>query len=274
MATSRVTDPEGDSVKLGVVYAAAFLALAACVPEVPVNGTVPLASGVGGGSFVISNGTTTSGGLWGGTLTFDTDGRLIDYLDSAGWSLTGGAVSEFDADGIVAWGRWTGGAGTGIGVLLGSGSLTVLSYGAARVTPDGPTLSSLARSYTSFGSTRPTIENGGVITSGPVDGVTGTLTLDNEANTVSYALTVVVGLHRFSVTGTATFVSPGTADARILGGGTVTSSTGDVAGGSTGLIPYGPLFQGVVYGVDGERVVGSFAFSSDIGTVSGTVVFK
>jgi hypothetical protein len=103
VATSHVTEPEGDSVKPGVMYAAAFFALAACVPEVPVGGTVPLPSGTGGGSFVISNGSTTGGGLWGGTLTFDAEGRLTDYLDSAGWSLTGGTVSEFDADGIVAW---------------------------------------------------------------------------------------------------------------------------------------------------------------------------
>jgi hypothetical protein len=261
-------------VKLSVVFAAAFLALAACVPELPIGGTVALPSGAGGGSFVISNGTTTGGGLWGGTLTFDAEGRLTDYLDSAGWTLTGGTVSEFDADGVVAWGRWTAGAGTGIDTIFGSGSLSVLAYGASETAPDVTTLSTLARGYTSFGSTRPTIENGGVITVGAVDGVTGALTLDNEANSVSYALSVVVGLHVFSLTGTATFVSPGTADSRILGGGTVTSSSGDVSGGSSGLIPYGPFFQGVVYGADGERVVGSFAFTSDIGNVSGTVVFK
>jgi hypothetical protein len=261
-------------VKLRVVYAAAFLTLAACVPEVPVGGTVALASGGGGGPFVISNGSSTAGGLWGGTLTFDAAGRLTDYLDSAGWALNGGTVSEFDADGIVAWGRWTAGSGSGFGAPFGGGSVTVLQYAVSETGPDSTTLSALARSYTSFASTRPTIENGAVITTGAVDGVTGTLTLDNEANTVSYALTVVVGLHVFSVTGTATFVSPGTADSRILGDGTVTSSTGDVDGGWTGLIPYGPLFQAAVYGSDGERVVGSFAFTSDIGTVSGTVVFK
>jgi hypothetical protein len=274
VATSHVTEPEGDSVKPGVMYAAAFFALAACVPEVPVGGTVPLPSGTGGGSFVISNGSTTGGGLWGGTLTFDAEGRLTDYLDSAGWSLTGGTVSEFDADGIVAWGRWTSGTGSGSGAPFGGGSVTVLQYAVAEVTPDLPTISTLARSYTSFDSTRPTVENGGVITTGTVDGVTGTLALDNAANTVSYALTIVVGLHTFSLSGTGTFVSPGTTDVRILGGGTVTSSSGDVSGGWTGLIPYGPLFQAVVYGADGGRVVGNFAFTSDIGTVSGTVVFK
>jgi hypothetical protein len=126
------------------------------------------------------------------------------------------------------------GTASGFGAPFGGGSVTVLQYTVAEVGPDSTTLSALARSCTPSASTRPVVENGGVISVGAVDGVTRTLTLDNEANTVSYALTVVVGLHVFSVTGTATFVSPGTADSRILGDGTVTSCTGDVDGDGRG----------------------------------------
>jgi hypothetical protein len=52
-------------VKLHVGYVVVFLALAARVPESPVGGTVPLPSGSGGGPFVISDGSSTAGGLWG-----------------------------------------------------------------------------------------------------------------------------------------------------------------------------------------------------------------
>jgi hypothetical protein len=233
---------------------------------------VPLLSGSGGASFTWSNATTATGGLLGGAYTFDSSGRLTGFADGVGgWALTDGTVADFGADGIVAWGRWSAGTSTHPSV---GGSVVLAHYAGsttAHAIPAGA-LASLSRSYTAARSPSPAVVSGTSVQAGSPDTITGSLTLDHAANSFTYSLVVPLGSATHQLSGAGTWVNGSAADARFLGGGTVTG--GGCSGACDGWIPYGPMVQGLVFGATGERAVLGFGFETAAGKVSGVVVFR
>lgn len=235
---------------------------------------VPLTSGSYGLSSYISRADgAIAAGLLGGPIVFDTAGAMISYTDCCGFSYTGGIAADFGADGILAWGRWTGGNSTHPSV---SGAIAIHHYVTGLNTPPS-VLNTLVRTYASFASTAPTALSGGVITAGTANSATGTLNINFPAGTAGYTLSVPVAGFTFSLNGTATFVnnSVNSGDRRFLGGGTITSTGSGCTPSCTGQIPFGPNVMGLVFGASGERANLNYGFSSPAaGQVSGAVMFK
>lgn len=250
-------------------------------PVVPPPVLVPLPSGSGG--LVISYigiNDNPYAGLVGGTNTFNAAGALIQFRDGTfptqGFDAT--SIRYFFADGVVAWGLWDGGTATPQQASpIGTSSLAAVSYVGSIYGTPAATLDAINGTYTVFASTPPVAVSGGTISSiGLPDSVTGSFNVNFSANTVGYALNIPLGGETFTMSGTATFVnpSPGSGDARILGGGTISSSGTGCSSSCMGTIPFGPDIQALVLGLNGERVGASYGFSSALGQVSGAVVAK
>ena len=196
--------------------------------------TIPLASGGGGGAFIYCNGysaagSTYWGGLFSGTVTFDSQGRLTSYYDGSGFNFASTAVAEFGADGTVAWGRWS--SGTISGSTNDTGASPILHYAVGETTVDPSTLASLVKTYTAFASDAPTIDNGSSLTAGLPNGTTGTLSVNCVSNTLTYSLTITVGGQQFVVSGSGSIPSSssnlfGSSGATITDNGSTVTSPG------------------------------------------------
>lgn len=232
---------------------------------------VPIGVGVtvGGLGVAFANMGAFTAGLVGNQSTFDAAGALTDYVDCCGWGLSGGTTADFGADGIIAWGRWTSGNSTNPSV---SGSLITLNYYA---TLNAPTVPNLVRAYASFASTAPVAIFSGVVAHvGTANSVTGSLNVNfsgPSTGSLTYTLNVPIASQTFTINGSAnayaTYGFLGTAS-------TITSSGAGCGGGCTGVIPFGNAIQGSFTGTNAERAGANYGFSSDIGTVTGAVVFN
>lgn len=240
---------------------------------------VPLASGVGGlAVFAQGPGGFTSG-LLGGNLTFDSNGVLTSFRDgtftSDGYDIT--TNGESYSDGIITWGRWVSGlpagnvassTGSPLGVFAYVGSLSSSATSSA-------VLATLTGTYTAFGSSAPTINSSGtVIATGSPNSVTGNLNANFSAGTVGYNLAIPVAGQIFNMSGTATFTAQSPGDSRFLGGGSISSTGSGCSSTCSGIIPFGPDISGYITGANGERAGTIYGFNSDLGKVTGAVVFS
>ncbi|MDP1716745.1 MAG: hypothetical protein Q8L40_01595, partial [Burkholderiales bacterium] len=243
-------------------------AVPAAIPVV----VVPLANGPGGiAAAVVDNAGLFSAGLLGGTLTFNGAGTLTQSIDccTSTNNFTSGVSSDFGADGIIGWGRWTSGIRGGSTPQLTMNYVAVLSANAV-------TASSIVRGYASFASTAPTVTSGGtLVATGLPNSVTGTLTVNFTSlpgsGSLGYALNIPVAGQTFSVNGSASqYASTG-----FLGTTSTISSTGAGCTPScAGNIPFGNAIQGVFTGANAERAGANYGFTSQIGQVTGAIVFK
>lgn len=235
---------------------------------------VPLPNGVGGlVAASVTTGGAFSAGLLGSTMSFSLGGALTQGIDccTPTNNYTAGVSSDFGADGIIAWGRWTSGLGQNGQNLTTMNYISVLT--ANNVT--APT-TSIVHAYTSFASTAPTVTSGGtLIAVGTPNSVTGTLNV-NFANltgggSLTYMLSVPVPGQTFTINGTANQFS-GTG---FLGSSSTITSTGAGCSPScAGIIPFGDAIQGVFTGAAAQRAGANYGFSAQIGKVSGAIVFK
>jgi FecR protein len=233
---------------------------------------IPLASNSGGLLVAFSTGNGFNAGLPSGTLAFDAAGRLLSYTDccgSSGYNTTAANVAEFNADGIIAWGRWSAGNQT----LYNNIPLNQLTYVAGAPGAAVP----ISGSFTVFGSTAPTAINantGAVVATGASNSVTGNMSINFPGATggsLTYNLAVPISGQTFNINGTAgQFSTTG-----FLGTGSSISSTGGgCANTCAGAIPYGDAIQGAVFGSGNTRIGAQYGFTSGIGTVSGAVVLR
>ena len=235
---------------------------------------VPLPNGGGGLALAsVTTGGAFSAGLLGSTMSFSPGGALTQGIDccTAANNYTAGVSSDFGADGIIAWGRWTSGLGQ-------SGqNLTTMNYIAVLTANNvvAPT-TNIVRAYTSFASTAPTVTSGGVlVATGTPNSVTGTLNV-NFANltgggSLTYMLNIPVPGQTFTVNGLANQFG-GTS---FLGStSTITSTGAGCMPSCAGIIPFGDAIQGVFTGATAQRSGANYGFSSQIGKVSGAIVFK
>jgi hypothetical protein len=232
---------------------------------------IPLANGAGGVALAtVSNAGSFSAGLLGGTLTFNAAGALTQSIDccTSSNNFTAGASSDFGADGIIGWGRWTSG-------LRDTTPQLTMNY-VAVLNANVVTATSIVRGYTSFASTAPTVTSGGtIVATGAPNTVTGTLSVNFTSMTgggsLAYTLNIPVAGQTFNINGNANQFN-GTG---FLGSTSTISSTGAGCTTScTGNIPFGNAIQGVFTGPNAERAGANYGFTSAIGQVTGAVVFK
>ncbi len=240
------------------------------LPRTPLTGT---ANGMGAAYNTPS--TLFAAGLLGGTLTFDAEGRLLEFIDgnisSPGYRTIAASVSDFGSDGIIAWGRWNGGNTTFYGGSSETGSVNHLTY----VTGNTGAAVPIVGSFTVFGSTAPAVidpVSGGVSVLGVSNSVTGNMAINfpgATGGTLAYYLSIPLSGQVFSVSGSATQFG-GTS---FLGTSSGITSTGTACSTScTGIIPYGDAIQGAIFGAGNTRIGAQYGFSSDIGKVTGAVV--
>ncbi|NJS37631.1 MAG: FecR domain-containing protein, partial [Brachymonas sp.] len=244
-------------------------------PRIPLTGT---ATGLGAAyDKLISSPPNIYGmeaGLLGGTLTFDAEGRLLEFVDGTGYygyRTTAATISDFGSDGIIAWGRWNGGTKTdGINPTTGLSHFNYVTGNSGAAVP-------IVGTYTVFGSTAPVAINsstGGVSIVGASNSVTGSMSINfpgTSGGSVSYNLAIPLGGQTFNLTGSAAQY----ANTNFLGtSSTITSTGGACANACSGTIPYGDAIQGAVFGSGNTRVGAQYGFSSGIGVVTGAVVLK
>lgn len=217
-------------------------------------------------------------GLTEGTATFEAQGGLVqlDNATSGKKMFEKGKVTDAGADGVIAWGRWTGGDSKIKGAkgegkdAVGDGKVTTLHYFATVSTPTGPT----SGLFASFASTSPTLQSDGkLVATGTVNSATGSFSasLNLQMNGgASYSLTVPVPGQTFSLAGVASQTS-----ASGFSGVSIISSTGSgCAGGCTGSLGNNVSVIGQVAGTQGTQAGIVYGFDSRIGNISGVIVFK
>ncbi len=244
------------------------------VPVVPVAppAPIPLANGPGPFPLVLNNtGGGQSAGVIGGTFTFNAQGAMTQYADCCqAIGVSAGVVPDFGADGIIAWGRWTGGNST---FPSSPGAVANLQYIAAL----NANVSSIpiVRGFTSFASTAPTAVSAGVVVQvGTPNSVTGSMNVNftgGAGGTMTYLLNVPLASQTFTINGTAAQFST---TAFLGSASTITSTGAGCASGCTGNIPFANAFGGVITGVGATRAGGVYGFDSGLGKVSGAVVFR
>ena len=249
-------------------------------PALPVANNIPLVSGTGNlNIFLQASGSTINAGLTGSNMVFDANGVLTSYRDTTTPTVGGDIITNAEnyGDGIIAWGRWSSG-------LYQTGSvplpINTFSYTAALNTTSTPAavLSTLVGTYTAFGSSSPIVvdSNGTTIELGSPNTVIGSLNVNFVAGTVGYSLIIPLPSQTFTMSGIANFInnSAGSTDSRFLGAGSITSTGSACGQGCFGVIPTGFDIAGTIVGLNGERAGVIYGFSSLIGKVSGSVVFK
>lgn len=211
-----------------------------------------------------------------GRAKFDAQGGLTELDDSRGKKVVEkGTSTDIGYNGVLAWGRWTGGKskvpGTdGSGPGNGNGDIATLHYVTATSVPTQPT----AGLFTSFGSTAPTVQsNGRLVATGTVNSATGTvnaaLTL-NHLGTARYSLSVPVSGQTFTLTGVAVQTSMST-----FAGISQIGSTGTACQhGCSGTLGNNVSVMGQVGGTQGSNIGVLYGFDSSLGNVSGVIVFK
>ncbi len=233
---------------------------------------IPLASGPGPFPLVLHNtGGIQTSGVIGGTFTFNAQGAMTQYDDCCqAIGVSGGVVPDFGADGIIAWGRWTGGNST---FPSSAGAVANLQYIAAL----NANVASIpiVRGFTSFASTAPTAVSGGVVVQvGTPNSVTGNMNVNftgGAGGTVTYLLNVPLAGQTFTINGSAGQFST----TAFLGtSSTITSTGGGCLPACVGNIPFSNAFGGVITGVGATRAGGVYGFDSGLGKVSGAVVFR
>lgn len=234
---------------------------------------VALPNGTGGlVAAPVAVGGTFPAGLLGGTHTFALGGELSQFVDCcfSGNSYSAGVSSDFGADGLIAWGRWTS------GVRGGSQNLSSLSY-VATLSANAVTAPNIIRGYASFASSAPVVTDSGgaIVAVGAPNSVTGTLNVNfpnlSSGGSLTYTLSIPVASQTFNVNGAASQFS-GTS---FLGSTSTITSTGSGCTPScSGIIPFGNAIQGTFTGAAAQRAGATYGFSSQIGNVSGAVVFQ
>jgi hypothetical protein len=212
-------------------------------------------------------------GVTTGVVTFDAQGALLEVDDvTTGHRIVEkGTPVDANADGVIAWGRWTGGKSkvddtTG----AGKGNLSILHYFAVQTVPTIATFGT----FTSFASTAPTVQSGGnLVATGVVNSATGSfdasivLILGGNA---TYSLHVPVAGQTFSLAG----VASANGASAFSGVSTITSTGTGCTGGCTGSLGNNVSVIGQIGGVSSSRAGVLYGFDSTLGNVSGVIVFK
>ncbi|MBB3195458.1 FecR family protein [Roseateles terrae] len=223
-----------------------------------------------------TEGGKVANGLTQGTVQFNAQGGLTTLANASTGKpmLEKGTPVDVGANGVIGWGRWTGGdskvAGTSNGKGAGNGHLATLHYFAIADLPTGP----VSGTFTSFASTAPTVQaDGKLVAIGAVNGATGSFNASLQlqlGGNASYSLTVPVANQTFSLVGVATQTSA----SGFSGVSLITSTGTGCAGGCTGSLGNNVSVMGQLAGSTGSQAGVLYGFDTRIGNVSGVIVFK
>ena len=211
-------------------------------------------------------------------------GAVLGYRQYAGSALVGltekaddkgkqflekPALAEAHSDGSIAWGRWTDGKGDSPGVA--KGELTSVHYFTFAGTPTLPVL----KSFSSFVSTATTVTaaKGQLVGIGGENAASGTLQVTFASvagGFATYNLSVPVSGQTFSLAGTA----QQTGTYGFAGPALITSTGSGCASLCAGALGGGNAVRGMVGGTGSSRAGLVYGFNSNLGTVSGAMVFK
>jgi hypothetical protein len=186
--------------------------------------------------------------------------------------LESGSPVGAQADGVIAWGRWTDGRTRfKDGSDDGSRQVRALHYFGFAEPGSGTVL----QSYNAFASTAPTVtSSGGVLLSTGVENSAGgalrVVLPKGAAGLATYNLSVPVANQTFSLSGTA----QRTGSHSFAGSGEIRSDGTGCAAGCRGALARGNTVQGAVGGAGNTRAGVVYGFTSGLGLVSGAIVFK
>lgn len=250
-------------------------------PYVPPTTSTAIPIPDGAAAFAIAAVTgpgTFTAGLLGATVTSAPTGAITQAIDccTPANNFTSGVSTDFGADGIIAWGRWTGGTK---GVANPPAPLITMSYvaGSNSTAISSALTPSIVRGYASFASTAPMVTSGGtIVATGASNSVTGTLNVNfpnwaSGGGTLTYVLNVPVSGQTFNINGSAAQL--GTSGSFLGSASSITSTGTGCATACTGNIPFGDAIQGFFSGPGATRAGANYGFTSTIGQVSGAVVF-
>lgn len=203
-------------------------------------------------------------GGYGGEVMLDSasatfEGNAVVSASNSNGDIQASSVAEAHQDGIIGWGRWTSGSCSGEFDCAGDTLLDV-HYIAGRPTPDLAALGGASGTYALSGYTTPT-------TTGGASGgsVSGSMTADFSAYTLSVGMNVTVSATTFGLTGSGS-INSGTA--------AFSGSFSNCSGCS--FSPPSGSFHGFFAGAGAERAGMVYTFDSGIGginKVSGAAVF-
>jgi hypothetical protein len=235
----------------------------------------PLPSGVGGVTVVShENGGALGAATLNGWRSFEglSLTEVREGQNAGRRLLEQGSPVGAQADGVIAWGRWSDGrADFKDGAAAGDGQVRALHYFGFAQPGSGPVL----QTYNAFASTAPTVTSStGVLLSTGVENTAGGVLRvalpTGTAGLATFNLSVPVASQTFSVSG----VAPRTGTHSFAGSGVIRSDGTGCAAGCSGALAGGNTVQGVVGGAGNTRAGVVYGFSSGVGLVSGAIVFK
>ncbi len=195
--------------------------------------------------------------------------------------LHDGKATQTHSDGNIAWGRWTDGKHN-IGPNddddddddddgNGKGRTRALHYFTFAGTPTLP----VVKTFNSFGSTATTVTSsrGQSLATGAENAAAGSLRVTfpgTSGGFATFALTVPVSNQTFSLTGTA----QQTGTFGFAGAASITSTGTGCASRCAGALGNGAAVRGLVGGAASSRAGLLYGFTSNLGVVTGAMVFK
>ena len=206
----------------------------------------------------------------------DTTGKLTDMTANSNGSnrhIQPVSFSNFNNDGVIAWGQATGGTYT-------SGNNTPSTMARydyiAGATPTPSNLATLSGTYNVFASTVPFLVTSSSATStvGAINTTTGSFKFDfSGAGLYNYNLYVSASNEIFNLTGNGIGLKPN--NPSFINNGAISSSGTSCQTGCTSALQ-GSLIQGSFLGANGQRIGLQYGFSvpSLNGNVYGGAVLK
>lgn len=174
------------------------------------------------------------------------------------------SFSSYNSDGIVAWGRTSGGTITTSPPIGAAGPTTVntiewMDYAIGQK-PNMGSLANLTGTYNVFASTAPIMVSGSTSTVvGAANTVTGNIAFNFSTNNLTYGLTVLAAGESFVLGGGASLNANNPAFAS--NNGIVRSIGSSCGAGCSGIINGGNLVQGAFFGPNGERIGLQYGFN-------------
>lgn len=202
------------------------------------------------------------GGTASVTANFDGTGALVSFADSGPpRTISGGVSSGALSDGVIGWGRWTGGIWDSYGY---ANTIHDMHYVIGMPTPssDMTALGGMIGTYAMIGYTYPTAWNGSTMTVGN-QAVSGTMTANFAMGDVKGDLVVPLGAHTYNTSWDGWISSSQFSGSGYASGGTCTSSScyASIAGFFAGPKA---SHAGLTYRIG----------NTDYGTISGAAAFK
>ncbi|HWA39918.1 MAG TPA: hypothetical protein VG873_18850, partial [Burkholderiales bacterium] len=210
---------------------------------------------------ITGNYTIVQNGYWAArdntTVTLDANGVLTSFLDtSEGVTSLGTAQgSSSGNDGVIAWGRWSGGTTAGAFTLNTAPSQTELHY-VVGIAPTAMPTSGEA-TYSMIGAT-------------PPSGFEGVTALTSSSLKINFGTSSGVFHGAFTMSGQALTTLPGGANISVLSGGRLTGGgcmVGACIGGNISL-------QGILAGAEASRAGMTYQLNAGGGITHGAIAYK